>query len=110
MKHLSLILSIFVLLLSVVPCSLEDKCLSAYTESLEIENTICNNSCDTCSDNDGDSCSPFLHCNTCFGFPEAHYYKSLKNAPDLTSDCQSNYVLKYNLSDFISSIWQPPRA
>lgn len=107
MKYLSLILSISVLLLSVVPCCLEDKCLSAYTETVETSNDDCN-SCDDCSDSS--CCSPFLHCNTCSGFPEARYSNLLNVTVTLISDCELEYILRNDLSDFISSIWQPPKA
>lgn len=65
MKHLSYILALWVLLLSTVPCFLEDKCLfQCANEQTE----------EPCADNDGSSCtdcncSPFLHCNTCTGCP-----------------------------------------
>lgn len=109
MKYLSLVLSISVLLLSVVPCCLEDKCLSAYSQIVEIGVDTKNN-CDDCSNNGYNCCSPFLHCNTCSGFPEARYYNPINIMIGLVSDCKSEYVFSGNLPDIISSIWQPPQA
>ena len=87
-----------------MPCCLEDKCLSIYAE---ISNDIGNN-CDDCTDNS--CCSPFLHCNTCYGFPEARFYNPIVITLGSTSDCESEYILRNNLPDFKSSIWQPPKA
>lgn len=48
MKHLSYILALWVLLLSTVPCFLEDKCLfQCANEQTE----------EPCADNDGSSCT-----------------------------------------------------
>lgn len=108
MKYLSLILSISVFLLSVIPCCVEDKCLAIHSQTIGIEDDAPLNSCDDCSDNS--CCSPFLHCNTCSGFPEARYYNPIKIVPNLISDCGAKYIVKRNYLDFISSIWQPPQA
>lgn len=105
MKYLSLILSISVLLLSVMPCCLEDKCLSAST-TVETGDDI--NSCDDCTDDS--CCSPFLHCNTCSGFPEARSYNFISLKSNLVSVYKSDYIESNNLSDYKSSIWQPPKA
>lgn len=110
MKYLSLILSISVFLLSVIPSCIEDKCLSLHKQSIEKESvgTQSENSCDDCADNN--CCSPFLHCNTCSGFPEARYTNPIKVATNLVSGCTSKYIVRGNSLDFISSIWQPPQA
>ena len=103
MKYLSLILSISVLLLSVMPCCLEDKCLSVYAETAETGDDMGNCSDDSC-------CSPFLHCNTCSGFPEARSYNFISIKSNLVSDYKSDYIESNNLPDYKSSIWQPPKA
>ena len=52
MKHLSYILALWVLLLSTVPCFLEDKCLfQCANEQTE----------EPCADNDGSSCTDFMY-------------------------------------------------
>ncbi len=109
MKYLSLMLSISVLLLSVMPCCIEDKCMSIRSETVETETTVCANSCNDCPDNSYNCCSPFLHCNTCSGFPEARHYKPLRIVTNLIADYESVYIVRDNLPDFISSIWQPPQ-
>ena len=109
MKYLSFILAVTVLLLSVMPCCLEDKCLSIHTETLNTGDDTCN-TCDDCPDNSYSCCSPFLHCNTCTGFPEARFYNPITIVLNLISDCKSDYIFKGNLPDLISSIWQPPQA
>ena len=105
MKYLSLVLALGVLLLSTMPCCFEDKCLSAFAETIDSDNDVCNTP-NNCSDDS--CCSPFLHCNTCFGFPEAQYSKPLRTTTNLISCCESEYIIRNNLPDFISSIWQPP--
>lgn len=110
MKHLSLILAMGVLLLSVMPCCLEDKCLSTHISALSTGDDDACNSCDDCADNGYDCCSPFLHCNTCTGFPEARFYNPITVIVGSVSDCITAYVVKGNLPAFISSIWQPPQA
>lgn len=109
MKYLSFILAISVLLLSVIPCCFEDKCFSIHTETQNTGDDR-SNACDDCSDNNYSCCSPFLHCNTCTGFPEARFYHPITIALGLVSDCNSDYVFKGDVPGFISSIWQPPQA
>ena len=85
MKHLSYILALWVLLLSTVPCFLEDKCLfQCANEQTE----------EPCADNDGSSCtdcncSPFLHCNTCTGCPIPKLFHS--PTAELISHCIYNH-------------------
>ena len=107
MKYLSFIFSVYVLLLSVIPGCLEDKCLFSNIETVEVGDDI-PNSCDDCSDNN--CCSPFLHCNTCAGFPEARVVNLIRVSIDLIYECKSEYNCSGNIPDFISSIWQPPRV
>jgi len=109
MKYLSLILSMYVLLLSVMPCCFEDKCLSVYIPTVE-SGVDTHNNCDDCSDNGYNCCSPFLHCDTCSGFPEAHHYSPISVVIGLVSDCKSDYIERNDLPDFKSLIWQPPQA
>ena len=90
-----------------MPCCFEDKCLAIYTDTVETSNDI-GNSCDDCSDDS--CCSPFLHCNTCFGFPEARFYNPIIIILGSLPYYKSDYIVKNALSDYKSSIWQPPKA
>ena len=104
MKHLSYILALWVLLLSTVPCFLEDKCLfQCANEQTE----------EPCADNDGSSCTdcncpPFLHCNTCTGCPIPKLFHSPTAELILLNNNLSFYKEKM-IPHFSSSIWQPPK-
>lgn len=57
MKFLTVILALFILTLSLLPC--EDQ---AKVADVEVEQVICND-CD--GDTAGDLCTPFCHCQCC---------------------------------------------
>ena len=104
MKHLSYILALWVLLLSTVPCFLEDKCLfQCANEQTE----------EPCADNDGSSCtdcncSPFLHCNTCTGCPIP---KLRKRNEESFSLCKTKgyYLIELIRRLVNETIWQPTK-
>ena len=104
MKHLSYILALWVLLLSTVPCFLEDKCLFQCADEQTEE---------SCDDNDESSCtdcncSPFLHCNTCTGCPVPKLFHTPTTELILLNNNLSFYKEKL-IPRFSSSIWQPPK-
>ena len=90
MKHLSYILALWVLLLSTVPCFLEDKCLfQCANEQTE----------EPCADNDGSSCT---------GCPIPKLFHSPTAELILLNNNLSFYKEKM-IPHFSSSIWQPPK-
>ncbi|WP_370525691.1 DUF6660 family protein [Olivibacter sp. SDN3] len=104
MKFVALILSIFVLTLSVVPCSVLEPAFGHGQEQCSTEKDH-HAQGDDCSG----LCSPFYTCGTCLGlvlivpvtYPSTY----------LSFESTEHYVL-YLLSALrepLSSIWQPPR-
>lgn len=103
-RHLSLILTLVVWMLSTLPCCLVDHC-------------ICQESTCACSGTDDggqtlpcDCCSPFIHCNTCTGctVPACLHVDLRAETPDegkVPLSHEDEYCSRY-----ASSIWQPPKA
>lgn len=61
LRHVSILLAIFTLMMCVAPAIVHDRCMSSCCIEQE-----CNGNC--CDDEGCDCCSPFIACNTCTGF------------------------------------------
>lgn len=103
MKIFCFILSIYVLVLSTVPCCSDDNCIDeTKTEQTDKHSKDEHQGCGTCS--------PFLTCGTCVGFtftnasltfePSKIFFKSALLIPSYEN---------HFANDFISKIWQPPK-
>lgn len=100
MKLICILLSIYVLFLSTVPCCADDNCVD------EVETV---NVADHRQDHDDDectNCSQFLNCGSCSGFVflnlDTFKYYSLIEPLIL-------FHTPLSTNDFISPIWQPPK-
>lgn len=98
MKFISLILAVYVLLLSAVPSFIEDKCMQEHTTE-QGQNE---------QDEDCSCCSPFFNCNTCTGFVIDSFYFSTINSiqPPVK---KAGAIPAPSVSDFPYSIWHPPQ-
>ncbi|MFN0201863.1 MAG: hypothetical protein ACKVTZ_10095 [Bacteroidia bacterium] len=99
MKYLSLLLAIYVLLLTATPNCAEDNCFQEQT-SEQSQNPQNEKDCSDC-------CSPFMRCKTCFGFT----FPIISFPVRFTftySDKKVSIYKEISTSDFFSSIWQPP--
>lgn len=98
-KYLSFILALYILILSVAPTIVEDKCLQEQTT--EQGQSEQDQDCSDC-------CSPFMGCHTCngFTFPTATF--SLKSVIVYSEKKIPLYKDNFS-SDFFPSIWQPPK-
>lgn len=104
MKIFCFILSIYVLVLSTVPCCADDNCIDE-TKTEQSNQHSQEDHQDSCG-----TCSPFLTCGTCVGFTLTKFtltfdtskvfIKSVKMLPSY-----KNHFVK----DLISKIWQPPK-
>jgi hypothetical protein len=96
-KYLSIILALYVLLLSIKPCLGDDNDTSVKTEQSSHQDKDCN-----------DVCSPFFICGTCSGFT---LNISLVNFSATPFFIESNYpdYKQSSLSEVFISIWQPPK-
>ena len=105
MRYLCLILSVCILLLSTVSSFIEDKCL--FVES----NIECADNClgDTSQDICADYCSPFLHCNTCVGFPPCSFKRGIEPTLIHYNNTKIDIYTTNFSSGFHSTIWQPPQ-
>jgi len=106
MKFISCIFSIYLIVLSCLPCA-DMETHSSIQSSKEISSNDENHS----HDKNGDTCSPFCICNCCgsqvFAYSADYFYnfvsvKTLidKKIPEYKSVLTSN---------FFGSIWQPPQ-
>ena len=100
-KIISFIIAFYVLLLATVPCYLEDKCLSQSNHTEQSQDDQDEQGCSDC-------CSPFLSCGTCSGFTFPLLSFSLKACIVLSKKSISIYDQSF-ISEFHSSIWQPPK-
>jgi hypothetical protein len=96
-KLLTLLLSLFVLTLSSVPC--------CALENSEADHPIHENSQN--EDDCGQACSPFYTCGTCVGFTP-HYPDEL--FADYLRPIQHHSIYPpFELPQTAGSIWQPPQ-
>jgi len=103
MKILYLILALYVLLLSVRPCCIEEDCTDEDL-STKTEQTSNHNQGNDCNGN----CAPFLSCGNCTGFncPTVSY--PLTHPTTLESSQLQVYQSSFS-SGFHFAIWQPPK-
>lgn len=100
-KSISFIIAVYVLLLATVPCYLEDKCLKQSNHTEQSQGDQDEQGCSDC-------CSPFLSCGTCSGFTFPVLSFSLKASIIISKKNISVYDQSF-ISEFHSSIWQPPK-
>ncbi|RXK80436.1 DUF6660 family protein [Filimonas effusa] len=106
MKWLVFLFSLYVLVLSGIPCSADDDCC------IEESRSLTSSQHEKSSDSDHkpmSPCSPFFACGACHGI----------TLPVLTVICAPEYVpvlvektsfyQEYIKFDFHSNIWQPPK-
>lgn len=99
MKLICFILSIYVLILSTVPCCSDDNCID------EIETAHVDNHRQDHKEAECNSCSRFLTCGSCSGFmflnlDSLRVYLSIET---LIPFCPS-----LSINDYGAKIWQPP--
>lgn len=102
MKTRCFILSFFIILLSTVPCCLDNNCNN------EIETEYANNSPQDHKEGECTICSPFLTCGTCSGFVINSLRIDISEIPFFKD--KSVAVNKFHFSNkFFNEIWQPPK-
>ncbi len=101
MKWLMILLSLYVLTLSAIPCSGDDACCG------EIVSGKC------ATDHPGHHhselpCSPFFSCNTCHGVVVPGFIPGLSTRIVVVRSFPFTYI-PHSLPGFAVSIWQPPQ-
>ncbi|WP_120181565.1 hypothetical protein [Pelobium manganitolerans] len=92
-KYLTVIFSVYVLLLSAMPCNAKNDCDNIKHHSKE-QTTNC--------------CSPFFACNACAGFVFTKQNFTLNHpVKPLEKRCGEYHC--NSVSEFQQSIWQPPK-
>jgi len=99
-KYLSFILAVYVLLLSVAPNLVDDECFNEQTTE-QGQNQQDKQDCSDC-------CSPFMGCHTCNGFTVSVTSFSVQSFL-VYSDLKVSLYDENFVSEFFSSIWQPPK-
>jgi hypothetical protein len=101
MKHFACLFSLYLLLLSIVPCvdAAKENTLSKTETS---QNTTASHP------NDIDECSPFCTCNCCVSPVVFQNYSMEFDCFYFIKDCPSEYTFN-DLSLTGTSIWQPPQ-
>jgi hypothetical protein len=94
MKIFAVILSLYVLALSVSFCS--DTC------------SVGDNECQTEQHDCADCCSPFSLCNTCVGFVTTDIVYTETHPQELSAEINM-YELHIYTDIFLDGIWQPPK-
>ena len=104
MKLLICLFSIYILILSGIPCSADDECCP--DEISHVAKTERGSS----SDNKPISpCSPFFACGACHGVT-IPIYNTIEFTQDLRFIVKPQTLYKEKpLSDFVSFVWQPPQ-
>jgi hypothetical protein len=103
MRRLLYLFSLYILLLSGIPCKADDGCCVD-----EISATSAQHKNSFPDQRPALPCSPFFACGACHGFiiPEM----TLPHPePVPRSRKQTHYFTDHYLGDFSSSTWQPPR-
>ncbi|HJP63676.1 MAG TPA: DUF6660 family protein [Mucilaginibacter sp.] len=103
MKLLCLILSVYVLMLSVKPCCADDDCRSKTSTSQQITDKA------PLQGNECPGCSPFFTCGSCTGFiitrPIVHISVPIAE----TAATQYSGYNQLAIPKMPGSIWQPPK-
>lgn len=106
-KYLSLILSIYILVLTVRPCCDDNKCADDPHQTERLVNN--HNPDDHHQDEDHrNACSPFYTCGSCTGFTFTSLNFSLSPETVLVQNNVSTYHHTF-FSEFYIAIWQPPK-
>lgn len=100
MKIGGLFLAFLVSLLSIIPCCSFEDC-----EDEEIEILVQQEESSECDD----SCSPFLNCGSCTGFPVLEISEQIEIAFNPPSDKIDFHHGQSFPRSIIQSIWQPPK-
>lgn len=105
MKLFTLIFSIYLLVLSCVPCADKDECISNLKKEVPTSASHQHNK----KNIENGSCTPFCSCSHC---PASAFFQSVikKSAPKLfvLISRYSEYKISFS-SNKIASIWQPPK-
>ncbi len=102
MKILCLLSSIYVFCLSTVPCCSGDDC----DDEIKTEHTEDHSHDHT--DNDFDTCSPFLTCGACSGFVFSKSGFAFTEVYFHVDKLITVYTPQFT-DDFYANIWQPPK-
>ncbi|MEZ4884459.1 MAG: DUF6660 family protein [Chitinophagales bacterium] len=101
MKYLSIILSFFLLTLSVLPCTDVYAC--------EENNMMESHMSHDHSENEQDHCPPFCLCSCCgITFTTENLQVSCETAPPVQNQGYSFFYSFNYVFSFISNIWHPP--
>ncbi|MEO6149825.1 MAG: DUF6660 family protein [Mucilaginibacter sp.] len=101
MKFLCIILSLYVVLLSVRPCCTDDVCAKITSIAKKQTGKLADN-------NDCGTCSPFYRCGNCTGFTALAYATPDIAVPGSIHLPYTAYRQPF-IKDVSQAIWQPPR-
>ena len=108
MKIFWLILSIYLVSLSVLPCSDKEECdITVKVEQTSISKTNTHNQ----HSHEKEHCPPFCICNCC-GAPSYHLQIAIMHLKNKDFAIEKKQICDYDfvyLNDYSSKIWQPPR-
>lgn len=108
MKALSIILSIYLLILSCLPCGDVEDCKIEGNEKIAFSETSHTN-----HQEDSESCTPFCIC-ACCGTTISSFFNLLNNTVEkqaLTTTQKTKIIFSNDplVSNFFGKIWQPPQ-
>ncbi|GAA4429309.1 hypothetical protein GCM10023188_14500 [Pontibacter saemangeumensis] len=96
MKVITVILALFVVALSVLPCCMTDNCTGGEVMTEQSDS------------HDADACSPFYSCSACPGFTVSGFTIG-QASPILYSNSLFADYRQSLYTQFHHSIWQPPK-
>jgi len=103
MKYIVIILSIFTITMSAIPC--DDDMANFSTEITVVSTDTQHNSTDY-----GDLCSPFCTCVCCAGVViQPTFLQERLISENVYADLSTSYLVSYS-SDYLNRIFQPPRV
>ncbi len=103
MKYIVIILSIFTITMSAIPC--DDDVAKLDTDLTVVSTDIQHNSTDL-----GDLCSPFCTCVCCASVViQPTFLQESLISENIYSDLNTSYLFSYS-SDYLDRIFQPPRV
>lgn len=102
MKIIYLLLSVYVVVLTSVPCCVEDNCKDEVkTEQTDPDHH--HEDTDKCKD-----CSPFFTCSACSSFAFNHHIVSIQPVLNFIEKKHKTYLTSWPNS-FYTEFWQPPK-
>jgi ferredoxin len=109
MKWLACLLSLYVILLSCVPCAACGDCCEDEIAQTDAHNNTQDKHTESDHKTDG-VCSPFFACGTCHGAVVSGISLEFPQSAPIATVTQQFFYSDQPLPDYSPVIWQPPKA